>query len=168
MNSPEKTNDKPLSFYMNLHYPVALYPEEDGGFTVAVMDLPGCVSQGKTVEEAVEAIAPARNHWLKTAYEHGDLIPLPSTKATYSGKTLLNMPPSLHRRLADGARREGVSLNQYIVTLLSQQNAFGELGAIQAKLDEIQQQLARKESVAYPSEKRAAQAEVLKELHLND
>lgn len=168
MNSANKTNDQPLSFYVGLNYPVALYPEEDGGFTIAVMDLPGCVSHGETVEEAVEALAPAREHWLQTAYERGDLIPLPSTKATYSGKALLTMPPSLHRRLADSARREGISLNQYIVTLLSQQNAFGELSTIQTKLDEIQQQLVRKESVSYPSEKRAAQAKVIGELNLND
>lgn len=145
MSSAKRTNDKPLSFYMGLNYPVALYPEEDGGFTIAVMDLPGCVSQGATVEAAVEALAPAQAEWLKTAYEQGDLIPLPSAKTTYSGKALVNMPPTLHRRLADGARREGVSLNQYIVTLLSQQNAFSELSAIQSKLDDIQQQLSHRE-----------------------
>lgn len=38
---------------------------------------------------------------------------------TYSGKLLLRMPKSLHRRLAEEADRENVSLNQYIVSLLS-------------------------------------------------
>lgn len=153
---------------MNLNYPVALYPEEDGGFTVAVMDLPGCVSQGATVEAAFEAITPARAHWLATAYEHGDMIPLPSTRAAYSGKALLNMPPTLHRRLADSARREGVSLNQYIVTLLSEQNAFSEISAIQDKLDAIQQQLAHRQSPAHLRAQRAAQTGAARDSKLND
>lgn len=144
----EQTEGNPLSFYLSLNYPVTLYPEADGSFTVAVIDLPGCVSQGKTIEQALEKIKAAREHWLETAYEHGDMIPLPSTKAAYSGKALLNMPPTLHRRLADSARREGVSLNQYIVTLLSEQNAFSEISAIQEKLEAIQRQLAYRDSLS--------------------
>jgi len=45
--------------------------------------------------------------------------PLPSSDNSYSGKLLVRMPKSLHRRLAETAEREGVSLNQYIVSLLS-------------------------------------------------
>ncbi|HYX16626.1 MAG TPA: toxin-antitoxin system HicB family antitoxin [Nostoc sp.] len=37
---------------------------------------------------------------------------------SYSG-ILLRMPKSLHRRLAENSEQEGVSLNQYIVSLLS-------------------------------------------------
>lgn len=159
---------RPLSFYLNLNYPITLYPENGGEFTAAVMDLPGCVSQGKTVEAAIEGLQAARDRWLETAYEHGDLIPLPSTKAAYSGKALLNMPPTLHRRLADSARREGVSLNQYIVTLLSEQNAFSEISAIQDKLDAIQQQLAYRQSPAHLRAQRAAQTEAARDSKLND
>lgn len=37
----------------------------------------------------------------------------------YSGRLLLRMPKTLHQRLAEAAEKEGVSLNQYIVFLLS-------------------------------------------------
>ena len=57
--------------------------------------------------------------WIETAYESGDDIPLPSTDETYRGKLLLRMPKSLHRRLAEEAEGENVSLNQYIVSVLS-------------------------------------------------
>ncbi len=57
--------------------------------------------------------------WIETAYEAGDEIPLPSSDDTYSGKLLLRMPKSLHRCLAQKADRENVSLNQYIVSVLS-------------------------------------------------
>ena len=167
MNSTNKTNDKPLSFYMSLKYPLAIYPEEEGEFTVAVVDLPECISRGATVKEAVEATAKIRERWIQSAYEQGNSIPLPSTQVAYGG-TLLNIPCSLHRQLTDGASREGVSLSQHIVTLLSQQNALSKLSTIQAKLDEIQQQLDRKDPVNYPSKKRAAQARVIRELTLND
>ncbi len=37
----------------------------------------------------------------------------------YNGKVLLRLPKSLHKRLADEARVEGVSLNQYALYKLS-------------------------------------------------
>ena len=168
MDSEKKIEEKPLDFYLNLNYPVTLYPEDEGGFTVEIMDLPGCLSQEETVEEAFKMIAEARELWIETAYENGDPIPMPSTETSYSGETTLRMPKSLHRKLAESAKREDVSLDQYIVTLLSQQSTASELSAIQTKLDEIQQQLDRKAPINYPSEKRAAQARVIRELTLND
>lgn len=38
----------------------------------------------------------------------------------YSGKVLIRLPKSLHKRLTEAARIEGVSLNQYILYKLSQ------------------------------------------------
>ena len=72
------------------------------------------------MEETVDNIAEARELWIETVYESGGEIPLPSTEIDYSGKVLLRMPKSLHRRLAEAAEREGVSLNQYIVSVLSE------------------------------------------------
>jgi predicted HicB family RNase H-like nuclease len=45
---------------------------------------------------------------------------LPATEQDYSGKFVLRLPKSLHRRLAQQAEQEGVSLNQYAVSLLSE------------------------------------------------
>jgi len=42
--------------YHQLNYPITLYPEPDGGYTVMIKDLPGCISQGDTLEEAMENI----------------------------------------------------------------------------------------------------------------
>ncbi|MWR36410.1 toxin-antitoxin system HicB family antitoxin, partial [Helicobacter pylori] len=44
----------------------------------------------------------------------------PSTERSYGGRVLVRMPPNLHRRLAEGAEAEGVSLNQHIVGLLAE------------------------------------------------
>ncbi len=74
-----KTQTKPetLAEYLDLIYPITLYPEVDGGYTVAIVDLPGCLSQGETLEEAVTNIQEAKIAWLETAWECGDSIPLP-------------------------------------------------------------------------------------------
>ncbi len=84
-----------------------------------IKDLPGCLTQGETLDETMDNINEARELWIETAYESGDKIPLPSTDDTRSGKLLLRMPKSLHRLLAEEADTENVSLNQYIVFLLS-------------------------------------------------
>lgn len=120
----KKVGRKPLEYYLGLRYPITLVEEAEGGYTAIIPDLPGCVSVGETAEEALAMIEEARQLWLEVAYEHGDEIPLPSTERSYGGKVLVRMPPSLHRRLAEGAEVEGVSLNQHIVGLLSEASAL--------------------------------------------
>jgi len=126
-----------LEFYLELNYPVTLYRDPDGGYVAEIKDLPGCMTQGETSEEVLKEIEDARVLWIETAYEHGDQIPLPSTETEYSGKTLLRMPRSLHRKLAEGAEQEGVSLNQYIVSLLSEANTAKNIEPIKEKIDAI-------------------------------
>lgn len=136
---------KPLEYYLGLRYPVTLIPEAEGGYTAMVNDLPGCVSVGETVEEAMAMIEDARRLWLEVAYEHGDDIPLPSTEREYGGKVLVRMPPSLHRRLLEGAEAEEVSLNQHIVSLLSEASAVNvvrrELGALRAEVKALRRRM---------------------------
>ena len=43
---------------------------EDGGYVIECPALPGCASQGDTVEEAVENIKEAIRGWLKAEYGH--------------------------------------------------------------------------------------------------
>jgi antitoxin HicB len=120
LNQKTKQIEKPsLEYYLNLKYPVTFYPDPEGGYVAQIKDLPGCLTQGETLEETMANINEARELWIETAYEAGDDIPLPSNDDNYSGKLLLRMPKSLHRRLAETAENEGVSLNQYIVSLLS-------------------------------------------------
>ncbi len=118
---------KSLKYYLSLRYPVTLVPEAEEGYSAMIPDLPGCLSVGETPEEALAMIEDARRLWIETAYENGDEIPLPSTGRTYSGRLLVRMPRSLHRRLAEGAAREGVSLNQYVVALLQEASALREI-----------------------------------------
>jgi antitoxin HicB len=69
-----------LQEYLQLSYPITLYPESDGGYTVLLTDLPGCMSQGDTLEEAMANIEEAKSAWMETAWECGDEIPLPQSQ----------------------------------------------------------------------------------------
>lgn len=120
LNQKNQQIEKPsLEYYLNLQYPITLYSDPEGGYVAQIKDLPGCLTQGETLEETMANMNEARELWIETAYFADDNIPVPSSDDSYSGKLLVRMPKSLHRRLSETAEREGVSLNQYIVYLLS-------------------------------------------------
>ena len=63
------TERKPLEYYLDMKYPVTFEEAPEGGYFVEIEDLPGCFSQGETVEEALAMIEEARRLWLESAYE---------------------------------------------------------------------------------------------------
>jgi len=113
------TERKDLKFYLNLRYPITIHPDPDGGYVAEIEELPGCMTQAETVDEAFKAIEDARQVWIQGTYEMGQDIPLPRDMEEYSGKFMVRIPRSLHRTLAHAAKQEGVSLNQYIASLLA-------------------------------------------------
>jgi len=113
------TERKDLKFYLDLRYPVTIHPDPEGGYVAEIEELPGCMTQAETIDEAFEAIEDARQVWINGTHEMGQDIPLPRDMEEYSGKILVRIPKSLHRTLAHAAKREGVSLNQYIASLLA-------------------------------------------------
>ncbi|MBN3873778.1 type II toxin-antitoxin system HicB family antitoxin [Nostoc sp. JL33] len=120
LNQKNQQIEKPsLEYYLNLQYSVTLYPDPEGGYVAEIKDLPGCLTQGETLEETMANLNEARELWIETAYEADDNIPLPISNNSYSGKLLVRIPKSLHRHLAETSEQEGVSLNQYILSLLS-------------------------------------------------
>jgi antitoxin HicB len=94
-------------------------PEEDGGgYLIVFPDLPGCMADGETPEDALHNGMDAALSWLKTAAEFNDPIPQPND--SNSGKFMTRVPKSLHMRLATRARQEGVSMNALVVTYLAE------------------------------------------------
>jgi predicted RNase H-like HicB family nuclease len=61
-----------------LDFKVLLEPDEDGGYVVVCPSLPGCYSQGETVEEALANIREAIELCIEDLQEHGEKIPDPS------------------------------------------------------------------------------------------
>jgi len=54
---------------------VIIYSGEDGDFVVECPSLPGCISQGKTREEAVENIREAIQLYIEVLIEKGQPVP---------------------------------------------------------------------------------------------
>jgi len=127
MNNATIHTRKSLEDYLGLQYPLNVYADPEGGFVVVFPDLPGCMTQVDSIEELPAMAEDARVGWIETEYERGNDIPIPSHPEEYSGKFNVRLPRSLHRSLAEGAEREGISLNQYVVALLSRHDAQARL-----------------------------------------
>jgi predicted RNase H-like HicB family nuclease len=111
---PESLDD-----YLEMAYPLHVIPDPDGGYLFAYPDLPGCLGQIDTLGELPEHAEEARRLWLETAFERGKAIPLPAQHDHFSGRFVVRIARTLHRRLVETAAAEGVSLNSYIGTLLA-------------------------------------------------
>ena len=95
-----------------------LAKEDGGGILIEYPDLPGCISDGETMEEAVKNGQDAVKCWLEAAKESGRTIPKPS-KELSSGKWVQRVPKSLHAKLIEQAKKDGVSLNTLVVSLIA-------------------------------------------------
>ena len=98
--------------------------KDEGGYVVSYPDLPGCVTCGETIETAVANAIDAKRAWIEATLEEGIEIYEADNLEGYSGQFKLRIPRSLHRSLAEHSKREGISMNQYCVYLLSKNDAI--------------------------------------------
>ena len=114
-----------LNKYLAMPYRMEIVEDTDeGGFVVSYPELPGCISCGDTMETAIQNAADAKKEWIKAALEEGIEIQKPNGTESYSGQFKLRIPKTLHKSLAEQSRREGISMNQYCVYLLSRNDAL--------------------------------------------
>ncbi len=108
-------------------YPAQVFwSDDDEGFIALAPDLPGCSAFGDTQQEALDELQHAIAAWTQAATGAGNPVPAPSKpveQSQFSGKVLVRMPRDLHARLVRSAGSENVSLNQYIVYLLTYNDA---------------------------------------------
>jgi antitoxin HicB len=76
-----------------------LTEDEGGGYLIEFPDLPGCMSDGETIEDAIANGEDAKRCGIAAMKEAGRSISAPSVEPaeTYSGKWQLGAPKSLHR-----------------------------------------------------------------------
>ncbi len=94
--------------------------DEGEGYLIEFPDLPFCMSDGATPEEAIANGRDALKGLILMMKELGRPIPVPGSVAKASGKWLQRVPKSLHVRLVARAEREGVSVNTLVTALLAE------------------------------------------------
>lgn len=129
---------KDLEYYLGLSYPVLLrkiYDDEEEYYFAEVPELPGCMAHGSTPDEAIESIKESKRLWIEERLEQGYPVPEPRDIEEFSGKFVQRLPKVLHRELTIQAKRNSVSLNQYVVSLLAK--AVGKEELREEILEEI-------------------------------
>jgi len=110
--------------YSKLPYKIQIQEmnDESGQYYYAtVAELKGCMSDGKTPDEAYKNIREAMELHIECMLEENIKIPLPEIHQTekYSGKFLTRVPKELHALLAQTAEQQGISLNQLVLYKLA-------------------------------------------------
>lgn len=124
-----------------------LWSDEDQGYIVTCPDFPGLSAFGETPEEALEEAKIALDLFIETLQASGAQLPKPTQTFDYSGQVRLRMPKSLHHSLVQKAEMEGVSLNTWLITLLSERNATKKL------VDAVCKKVERVENVLHTYQK---------------
>jgi predicted RNase H-like HicB family nuclease len=104
---------------MNKNYRVALQYDPDGYWIAEHPELPGCIADGETAQEALSSLDTSRELWIESRMATGLEVPEPQDAPQYSGRFVLRIPKSLHRDLANEAEVEGVSLNSFVSNVLA-------------------------------------------------
>jgi len=114
---------------MKLEYPFEMRPlteAEGGGWLISFPDLPGCISDGETPEEAIDNGKDAMECWVQANMEEGREIP--NVGETSSGKFITRIPKSLHARLVSRAKQEGVSMNALVSAFIAESLGRRDVG----------------------------------------
>jgi antitoxin HicB len=102
-----------------------LSSEEGGGYLVEYPDIPGCMSDGETIEEAIANGREALRDCIAVFRESGRKIPRPSIEAAQWRQRL---PRTLYSKLTKQAETEGVSINSLVTAIIAE-----AIGAKQAR-----------------------------------
>lgn len=116
---------KPLDYYLSLPYKTLTYFVREDKTWVATHPELGkgsCYAVGNTEDEARKLLEDEKKFLIEFAYNEGNEIPEPVFEDAElpSGQFLLRITKTLHKALKELADEEGVSLNQFVLSSLSQ------------------------------------------------
>lgn len=115
---------------MKLIYPACFYPceEKEGAYTVVVPDLPGCISEGETLADAISMATDAASGWILDEMEGGNNIPLSSQieDIPIEAGVLVNMlvldMDSYAEKYGDKAVRKNLTIPAWLNTFAESNN----------------------------------------------
>ena len=91
------------------------FDKRDNEYGAFIEEIPEVSAYGETYEKAIAELQQVFKDWQETAGERQVEIPPPANFEEYSGKFVVRIPKSLHKRLAQRAKEENVSLNQEVL-----------------------------------------------------
>lgn len=94
-----------------------LSKEEGGGFLVEYPDIPGCMSDGETITEAIANGREALRDCVAVLKESGRTVPKPGIEAAQWRQRL---PRTLYSKLTKQAENEGVSINSFVAAIIAE------------------------------------------------
>jgi antitoxin HicB len=107
--------------YLKKPYGRTVLPEPDGTFRSEIIEFPGCIAAGDSAAEALANLEEVAASWLEATLARGQRIPEPIENVEFSGKLVVRLPKTLHKKAAHMAARDGISLNQFIVSSVAEQ-----------------------------------------------
>lgn len=110
-----RTTNRNLNQYQFTVRPLS--KEEGGGYLVEYPDIPGCMSDGETIEEAVANGREALRDCVEVFRESGRRMPKPSIEAAQWRQRL---PRTLYSKLTKQAQMEGVSINSLVTAIIAE------------------------------------------------
>jgi antitoxin HicB len=116
-------------------YPFEVRPlssEEGGGYLISFPDFAECISDGESVDDAIESGRDALKATIAALKAKKLPVPAPNSGGVASGKFVARVPKTVHAQLATRARAEGVSLNALVLTFIAQ-GLGGTSGKARAK-----------------------------------
>lgn len=103
------------------HYSFRLeYSDEDEAYIASVPEFPGITAHGDNPDEAMKEVQIALGGVIEVYTEKKMILPEPLKRQDYSGQFRLRLPKMLHRRAAERAERDGVSLNTWTVVAIAE------------------------------------------------
>jgi predicted RNase H-like HicB family nuclease len=105
--------------YLARPYARRLTPDEAGGYVATIQEFPGLIAEGDTADDALTSLDEAAKAWIETSLATGREIPEPIDFDGCSGKIALRIPRGLHKRAAEMAVSEGISLNLWLTGAIS-------------------------------------------------
>jgi predicted RNase H-like HicB family nuclease len=112
----------PYSFESYSHIIEPLKEEDGGGYLITFPDLPGCVSDGESIAEALFNAKDSFNAWVSARYDMNKPIPKPTKhgETAEAIQSVQRLPRNLHASLVAIAKAEGSSLNALITNMLAE------------------------------------------------
>ena len=115
---------------MKLIYPAIFKPftDQSGGYVVEFPDLPGCVTEGKNLEQAIEMGIDAASGWILGELEDGELIPKASDYSEIAAEDgcMVNMLlldiDSYEEKYGEKAVRKNLTIPAWLNTFAEKNN----------------------------------------------